>query len=200
MNNIEKLKSLQESNDLLIRDISNRIINKFNVDIYGSDSLNPIPDLWSVEDITVETVRRALGSKKLDEYISTFKSIPDSATKRVCIDWSRGVWKNVKYKEWWLTDLSERINKKHFNKKIRDLDAIHDFNEIHVCLDEFGAVKTELLGSIYVGSEGRSFNLYEYTGFLLGLLYSHPHIKIWANRIKQENYLYFLVNTQKVEF
>ena len=57
MNNIEKLKSLQESNDLLIRDISSRIINKFNVDIYGSDSLNPIPDLWSVEDITVETVR-----------------------------------------------------------------------------------------------------------------------------------------------
>ena len=95
MNNIEKLKSLQESNDLLIRDISSRIINKFNVDIYGSDSLNPIPDLWSVEDITVETVRRALGSKKLDEYISTFKSIPDSATKRVCIDWSRGIWRNV---------------------------------------------------------------------------------------------------------
>lgn len=200
MNSIEKLKALQESNELLIKDISSRIISKFDVDVDAKDYFMPIPDLWPVRDITEETVRRALGSKKLDEYISTFKSISEYAVKRVCIDWNRGIWKNVKYKEWWLTDLSERINKKHFNKRVRDLNAMHDYDEIHDCIDEFGAVDTEKLGSIYVGSEGRSLNLYEYTGFLLGLLYSHPHIKIWANRIKQENYLYFLVNTSKVEF
>lgn len=200
MNNIEKLKSLQESNELLIKDISSRIISKFNVDVSGKDYFMLIPDLWSVRDITEETVRRALGSKKLDEYISTFKSISDHATKRVCIDWDRGIWKNVKYKEWWLTDLSERINKKHFNKRVRDLCAEYGSDELLDCVDRFGGVNTKKLGSIYVGSEGRDFNLYEYTGFLLGLLYSHPHIKIWANRIKQENYLYFLVNTSKVEF
>lgn len=200
MNNIEKLKSLQESNELLIKDISSRIISKFNVDVSGKDYSMPIPDLWSVRDITEETVRRALGSKKLDEYISTFKSISDRATKRVCIDWDRGIWKSVKYKEWWLIDLSERINKKHFNKRVRDLAAEYGSDEILDCIDRFGGVNAKKLGTIYVGSEGRDFNLYEYTGFLLGLLYSHPHIKIWANRIKQENYLYFLVNTSKVEF
>ena len=225
MDNKHRLEILSQENATLVSSITLSIINTYSVDI-GPDSYYSLIEWWSyinkdqsenpvfskrMEDIYKKTdrhlydftnniVRRVLSSKKLDSYVDEYKRLlvhPSEYKTRSGI--------TMKYSDYWLKNLGFEINHKNIDKYMEiakteydaDIDILTRENQQYCGFDDgtneisimnFGNSKFKP-SSTYIG-------MYQYIGFLMDLLYTHPMVKKWGSRLREENYLRYIFDTQ----
>ena len=151
---------------------------------------------------TNDIVRRVLSSKKLDSYVDEYKRLlahPSEYKTRSGI--------TMKYSDYWLKNLGFEINHNSIDKYMKfayreygntiDIDNLTRHNQQYCGFDDGSNV-------VYIGNIGNSkfisskhhTGMYQYIGFLMDLLYTHPMVKKWGSRLREENYLRYIFNTQ----
>lgn len=225
MDNKHRLEILSQENATLVSSITLSIINTYSVDI-GPDSYYSLIEWWSyvnedqpqksvfskrmeeiykkinryLYDFTNDIVRRVLSSKKLDSYVDEYKRLlahqSEYKTRSGII---------MKYSDYWLKKLGFEINHKNIDKYMEvakteydaDIDILTRENQQYYGFDDgTNEISIGNFGNSKFKPSGTFIGIYQYIGFLMDLIYTHPMVKKWGSRLREENYLRYIFDTQ----